>query len=267
MEKIIKTFLIFLVILFVSKHSFSGTAKINVNAYLTDGVTPTVVGRYIFYNGSSFDGSSSQASTADDNAIATNKTALLPGQVATYSNYTSYSRGINGIMVDIENLANPTNLNPATIGQYMAFKVGNSNTPLSWAAAGNPSIVNVRQLNATTYRVTLIWNTNPVKGKWLETRILANARTGLLQEDVFYFGNAVGETGNSTLDARVNSADILGTRNNLRSFLNPAPIDFPYDHDRDKRVNTTDVLIVQNNQTSLATELKLIDLKNPLLSN
>ena len=37
----------------------------------------------------------------DDAAIATDKTALLPGETASLANYTSYSRGINGIMVDL----------------------------------------------------------------------------------------------------------------------------------------------------------------------
>ena len=52
----------------------------------------------------SFDGNDPAANAADDAAIATDKTALLPGQTATFANYTSYSRGINGIMVDIAGL-------------------------------------------------------------------------------------------------------------------------------------------------------------------
>jgi len=61
-----------------------------------------VVGRHIFYNQSAFDGNNAQANAADDNAIATDKQALLPGESATFANYTSYSRGINGIMDDRE---------------------------------------------------------------------------------------------------------------------------------------------------------------------
>ena len=62
-----------------------------------------VVGRYIFYNDSYFDWEViSESHTNDDNAIAADKAALLPGQTATFANYTSYSHGINGIMVDIK---------------------------------------------------------------------------------------------------------------------------------------------------------------------
>jgi hypothetical protein len=39
--------------------------------------------------------------TNDVAAIATDKDALLPGQRATFDNYTSYSKGINGLMIDL----------------------------------------------------------------------------------------------------------------------------------------------------------------------
>ena len=74
---------------------YSTTSSVSVT------VNSTIAGRNIFYNGSKFD------SISDDNAIATDKQALLPGGTATFANYTSYSRGINGIMVDIQSLANP----------------------------------------------------------------------------------------------------------------------------------------------------------------
>ena len=64
----------------------------------------SVVGRYVVYNNSAWDGNGDAVSTADNNAIATDKQALLPTQTATFANYTSYSRGINEIMIDIANL-------------------------------------------------------------------------------------------------------------------------------------------------------------------
>ena len=50
------------------------------------------------------------ASATDDEAIASDKVALLPGETATFANYTSYARGINGIMVDIADLASEPTL-------------------------------------------------------------------------------------------------------------------------------------------------------------
>ena len=89
-----------------------------------------VVGRHIFYNRSTFDGNDAGANEQDDLAIAPpptvfghghpavldepekelGKRALLPGETATFVNYTSYLLGINGIMVDIANPANPGGL-------------------------------------------------------------------------------------------------------------------------------------------------------------
>src|SRR5262249_1579697 len=62
-----------------------------------------VVGRFVFYNGSNFDFQNGSSSFLDGFALATDKQALLPGQTATFQNYTSYSKGLNGIMIDVAN--------------------------------------------------------------------------------------------------------------------------------------------------------------------
>ena len=78
-----------------------------------------LMGRNIFYNNSKFDAHAGYPNgdpainDYDDNAIATDKQALLPGQTATFANYTSYSRGINGIMVDILYPENPGGITAA----------------------------------------------------------------------------------------------------------------------------------------------------------
>src|SRR5256885_305653 len=61
----------------------------------------SVVGRYVFYNHSAFDGNDIAANASDEGAIAVDKNALLPGETAGFVNYTSYSRGINGVAVDV----------------------------------------------------------------------------------------------------------------------------------------------------------------------
>ena len=68
-------------------------------------LTASVVGRYVFYNNSAFDGNDPAIGAADDAAIAPDKTPLFMGQVASFDNYTSYSRGINGVMIDVADLA------------------------------------------------------------------------------------------------------------------------------------------------------------------
>ena len=210
--------------------------------------------RFIFYNQSAFDGNDASANAGDDGAIATDKTALLPGQTATFANYTSYSRGINGVMVDIASLPGT----PAA-GDF-AFKVGNDNTPSGWSAAPAPTSISVRSgagVNGSD-RVTLIWANNAIQKKWLQITVKATAATGLAADDVFYFGNAIGEPGNDPSNAIVNVTDVALTRANPRSPINPAAITFPYDYDRDGLVNVTDTAICRANQTSPITALSLI---------
>jgi hypothetical protein len=212
-----------------------------------------VVGRHIFYNDSLFDGNDAGANAGDDGAMATDKTALLPGQTASFANYTSYSRGINGIMVDITLLPGVPGVGDFT------FRVGNDNDPGGWVAAPAPLSVTVRSGAGTggSDRVTILWADNAIQKEWLQVIVGATAATGLGSPDVFYFGNAVGESGNSASDARVNATDEILARNNPRA-LGQAPVDFAYDYNRDGKVNATDEIIARNNPTSSLTALQLI---------
>lgn len=100
-------------------------------------ISAEIVGRHIFYNHSAWDGNNVAANEQDDAAIAPEecadphlrKLALLPGQTATFQNYTSYSLGINGIMVDFDRLPGTP-----TVADF-EFKVSNTLTPDSWTAA------------------------------------------------------------------------------------------------------------------------------------
>ena len=214
----------------------------------------SVVGRYVFYNNSAFDGGSAGADLRDDAAIATDKRALLPGGQATFANYTSYSRGINGIMVDIHALANPSGLTPADF----LCRVGNDNHPegAGWTAATAPSVA-VRDIGTGVTRVTLTWPDNTIKNQWLQVTV-RHGNTGLPADDVFYFGNAVGESGNNAADAVVDLADELAVRSHKTGFT-PAPVTNPYDFNRDRRVNATDELLARYNHSG-ADPLQLIDL-------
>jgi len=216
--------------------------------------TSSVVGRYVFYNNSAFDGADPAANAADDAAIATDKQALLPGQTASFANYTSYWRGINGVMVDIQNLpGTPTVLD-------LLYNVGNDNNPDGWACASTPISVTVRPGAGVggSDRVTILWNDGAIVNTWLRVTIKATANTGLAEPDVFYFGNAIGETGNSPSDAKVTPTDAIGCRNNPHTSQNPAGITDAYDFDRDTHVGPTDEIICRDNGTNSMTALCLI---------
>jgi hypothetical protein len=247
---------------FTLSHSYAsgGTYAVTVTVTDKDGGVGTattnvavtgVVGRYLFYNDSFFDNYGLGASAADDGAIATDKQALLPGQTATFANYSSYSNGLNGVMVDIAHVPSAT-LSAADF----TFKVGNSNTPGSWANAPAPLSITVRKGAGAggSDRIEIIWANNAIAKQWLQITILANSDTGVAAADVFYFGNEVGETGNSTTDANVDSSD--ETRERL-NFSSTASVTNPFDLNRDGRVDAADQLLAHNNR-SYFTPLKLI---------
>jgi len=219
-----------------------------------------VVGRHIFYNHSSFDGNDPAPGATDDQAVAADKAALRSGAVASFANYTSYSRGINGIMVDVGGLS--ADYTP-TAADFQ-FLVGNSEEAGDWLPAPDPATVDLRRGAGVggSDRITITWNDHAIRNEWLEVTVLA-AGTGLVGDDVFYFGNAVAEAGNLASNTQVTTIDLLLARNNPRTLLNPAGIDFPYDFNRDQRVNATDVLLARNNQTSFGNALKLFDLSSP----
>jgi len=105
-------------------------------------------------------------------------------------------------------------------------------------------------------RVTMIWPDFAIQKKWLQVTVLANANTGLAASDVFYFGNAVGESGNLAGNTQVNVIDEIAARNNFNP-LATTPITSPYDYNRDKKINVQDEIIARNNLSIVGT-LQLI---------
>jgi hypothetical protein len=244
-------------------------------------VSSNVVGRYIFYNNSAFNDYQTAPSPDDDNAIAPGlgtfsseepgvelgKTALLPGQTATFANYTSYSKGINGIMIDVDQLGNAAALNAADF----QFLVGNVQNVSQWVQAPAPESISVRTKDlgdgVVVDRITIIWadynwqepgpQAGTIAKEWLQVTVLPTPDTGLAEPDVFYWGNAIGETGNSTTNAQVSPTDEIAVRNHPQGVLSPAPIYDPYDFNRDTLVSATDQLIVRDNPTALSALILL----------
>ncbi|MDB5333484.1 MAG: hypothetical protein JWP03_4635, partial [Phycisphaerales bacterium] len=212
-----------------------------------------VVGRYVYYNNSAFDGNTTAATTGDFAAIATDKQALLPGQTATFANYTSFTKGINGIMVDMTGLPAGVVLTAADF----TFRTGLGGTPGTWGLAPAPaSIVIFRGAGVGgADRVALTWADGSIVGKWLQVSVLATARTGLTAADVFYFGNAPGATGTTTADPMVTAAD--GNAVLPQESSNKVAIANAFDFNRDGYVNSLDYNASEMSQTTAATALQL----------
>ena len=210
---------------------------------------PTVLSRHTFYNDTAFDGSNPAANPLDDGAVATDKTALLPGQTASFANYISSPDGVTGIMVDINHL--PAG---ATIGtDDFVFRAGTTANPATWAAAPQPT-VNVRRGAGATGadRITFTWPAGALKNQWVQVTVKANSDTGLTAPDVFYYGNLAGEMGDSRTSATVTRADVNRTRGGNGRI---AEVDNRLDVRRDGRLNALDSAAVRAN---LFQSLRLI---------
>ena len=180
----------------ISSGAFEGTYSQQVtiadeNVKLdTDPQGAEVVARHVFYNNSALDGNDPAASAADDAAIAPDKEPLLPGGTAGPEHRTSYSRGINGLMVDIDEL--PGDVTAADFD----FKVNSSQNPDTWTTAPEPTSVKVREdagLSGSD-RITVIWPDGAIQNQWIRVTVKANANTDIEDDDVFYFGNSVGDS-------------------------------------------------------------------------
>src|SRR4051812_25877830 len=75
-----------------------------------------VVNAHVFYNNSKLDGNDPAANENDDRAIDSQKVYLLPGHEPGPQNITGYSKGLNGVMVDIAGLPTGATLSPDDFG-------------------------------------------------------------------------------------------------------------------------------------------------------
>ncbi|WP_428940191.1 hypothetical protein [Fontivita pretiosa] len=207
----------------------------------------------VVYNNSVFDGNDPAANPADDAAIAPDKRPLSPGHKARFVNYTSYSRGLNAIVIDLRDNTSAPNL-----GQFI-FRVGNSDNYHDWSQATELPTISYRPAAGvgSSNRVTLVWADNAIQKTWLAITIKADSIAGLSREQTLVFGNAIGETGDSPSDAMVNSADETLTATNATAT---AAITNRYDHNRDGVVDQADEELIRGHHTTSGDALRLIDL-------
>jgi len=165
-----------------------------------------ILDRRVFYNDSCFDGYELAAESVDDAALCSSTTALVYGQQATSTaNCTTYLNGINGVMIDIDEL--PTNAVLTTAD--FEFRFGNSVGVSSWTTTPAPAVIAVRRGAGVSGsdRVELMWTDGAIQNEWLQVTMLPTKNTGLAQADTFLFGNRIGDV---TGDGQVTMDDVSG---------------------------------------------------------
>jgi len=214
-------------------------------------VAASVLGRRLFYNESKFDGANAAINADDDAAIAPDKSAYLAGSgPATFDNISSYSRGINGVMIDL------AGSHPDITAADFQFRMGNSDALGSWTAAPAPLAVAVRSGAGAggSDRVEIVWANGAIANQWLEVTLLPTANTSLAAPDIFYFGSRIGDTGSGTaMVAITNATDEIDTR--LSQGLGSS-ITNVHDFDRSGMVNATDSITSRTN-TGLLWKINL----------
>ncbi len=217
-----------------------------------DGPAPptAVVARQIFYNNSKFDGANPAANAADDAAIAIDKVPYVAGDgLSSGINATSYSGGINGIMVDVAYATGTI-----TAGDF-TFRIGANNAPGGWQDAPPPSTVVVRPGagNGDSDRVEILWSDFSIRNTWLQVTVNGNdaaggydTNTGLAASDVFYFGNIVADAfvGSPPLALVTNASDEIDVRLHNNFGLD---VTNNLDFNRDGLVNTADEILARLN--------------------
>lgn len=217
----------------------------------------TVVGRNIFYNQSKWDGNGTGPGVADNSAIATDKSAYFVGGGSfPVASTTSYTKGINGIMIDLtgtHGTLTASDFNFKMSGQ-LGFGKANATTSLWFTAPAPISITVLADTPSVgTDRVELIWANAAIKDRYLEVKIKGddtaggnNQNTGLAATDVFYYGNKVGDDFTGTGSSfTTNSTDQVGARDHFSIFgVTRANI---WDFDRSASVNSTDQVAARDN--------------------
>jgi hypothetical protein len=205
---------------------------------------PWVVGRRVFYNNSALDGGTPGTGPTDDAAIDAAKQALLPGDgPGSFANVTSYSRGINGIMIDVASLPDA----PVPPRDNFEFAVPSDADPSGWSPAPDPVAIVLRKgagLGGSD-RLVITFPDGAVRDTWLRVTVRNTARTGLPAPDVFYFGNLVGDTGGAGASA-VDARDVAAVRRNL--FSNDPVALSRYDFNRDGKIDLADLTLSRSNQ-------------------
>lgn len=218
--------------------------------------TPGIEGRYVFYNDSKWDNNGPAVTSADWAAIAPDKHALLPGSgTATLANYTTYAKGLNGIIIDACHMTRVPVLEQDI---WLAMDNVLGVAPTDWVTPAPAPTMQLFPGEGVkgSDRLVITWANNEIPNcKWVLVWLFAgDGSLGIPLDDAFVFGNAIGDVNG---DGYASSQDFDSVMQNP-TIPNGAAIDNIRDMNRDKRVSSGDTDVIRLNPTNPGTKLKMI---------
>lgn len=179
-------------------------------------------------------------------------------QTLGFPNLINTLHGINGVVLDIQNLSNVAGLSvndfrfqwsPQGAFDLIAHPLG------TWQEAPAPTITDL-QLSGSTDRIELRWANNQIKNRWLRITIRATANTGLSQDQVYYLGHLQGEVDGVITAGKytVRTADLLSVRVAISQQVSASSVE---DIDKSGVVRVADILSARSNLTAQLTNITI----------
>lgn len=228
---------------------------------LVEGSFTEVVGTHFYHRGSSFDTGDLAVALDTGKSLAKEGTEPL---TLTYNNLINSSRGINGLVFDIQDLAGvPTGADFVFQWSPQGAFSEAENPPADWQLATAPSAIYV--LPGSPDRVVIEWPDNAIANRWLRIIILPTANTGLSAPEVYYIGHLLGETtGPSDGLYSVSFADISLIRSGIGQSVNASSI---LDIDKNGTVSFSDISAIRGHIGTLLTNITIPGVGNGELMN
>jgi hypothetical protein len=171
--------------------------------------------------------------------------ASSTSQQTTSSNITNYSRGINGVLLEVAGLEAGFLTSSDFVFRVAPPGASGVVTPSAWPKAPAPTLIEILpSAKDTPARVRLEWEDNAIQNTWLQVIILANTNTGLAEQAAFYLGHVLGDIDFSGPSYRVTTIDTSIVREAVGS--EPVPASDARDVDKDRRITTLDVALVRD---------------------
>ncbi len=203
---------------------------------------------HLFYDNSKFNKNIEGVAPSDDKAIDTTKTAYLAGTgTATFANTSSFTDGINGVMIDLSHGGANGHLNVSDF----TLRVGLNNSPSKWATSPVPSTISVRAGSGTggSDRVELTWTDGSITQEWLEVTVNADANTGLATPYTFFYGSVMANSGTGDTGALLITSST--DENAARNHAGTAVVTNVFDYNKDGFVNSSDENAARNNGATI----------------